>query len=357
MKPMIELRDVNFHYGDRTIFGALSFSVAEGEMVALVGANGSGKTTLLNIIAGLLAPDSGHIQIDGREVKTWKRQELARFVALVSQHLEVPFSFHVDEIVVQGRVPHLGRFGTLSAHDHDIVEQALETADLLDLRHRDFRELSGGERQRVKIAIGLAQQAKLMLLDEPTQHLDIGRQIEFVTLLKRLNAAGITVVSAMHDLTVVRDHFQKAALLLDKDFVYGSTPDVLRPELLERAFAIEASTLDLYNQQHSGFSAQRDVCRGSARTTPTARRIVSRWSAGPRIFGWPCHPKIPVLAEAKPVTDRACFCTESLTNRFSRWKLPLLHLEAWRRDTGCRKDSRREGNCVPQRRSSDSLAM
>jgi iron complex transport system ATP-binding protein len=275
MTPIIELQDVNFHYGERTIFGALSIQMMEGDMVALLGSNGSGKTTLLNIIAGLVRPESGRVQISGKDLKQWKRQELARLVALVPQHLEVPFSFRVDEIVAQGRVPYLSRFGSLGDRDHEIIEQALETTDLLELRHRDFRELSGGERQRVKIAIGLAQQAKLMLLDEPTQHLDIGRQIEFVTLLKRLNERGITVLSAMHDLAIVRDHFPKAALILDRDFVFGPTPEVLRHDLLERAYAVEASTLDLYGERSAmePQDPQRD-CREfrPARTRHSERR-------------------------------------------------------------------------------------
>jgi iron complex transport system ATP-binding protein len=258
MTPMIEVRDVNFSYGSRTLFGALSLGLAETEMIALMGANGSGKTTLLNIIAGLLRPDSGEVHLSGRDLREWHRQELARFVALVPQHLEVPFSFRVDEIVAQGRVPYLGRFGRLSAHDHQAVEQALATADLLELRHRDFRELSGGERQRVKIAIALAQEARLMLLDEPTQHLDIGRQIEFVTLLKKLNASGITIVAAMHDLNVVRDHFARAALLVDADLIAGVTAEVLRPELLERAFAVSPGLLDSLRQPATDLPAIRE---------------------------------------------------------------------------------------------------
>jgi iron complex transport system ATP-binding protein len=260
VNQIIQLQDVNFQYGDRTIFGALSFTVAEGEMVALLGANGSGKTTLLNLIAGLTPPNSGQVQVGGRDLMQWERRELAQFAALVPQHLEVPFSFHVDEIVAQGRVPYSGRFGSLSSEDRDVVEQALQTADLLELRHRDFRELSGGERQRVKIAIGLAQQAKLLLLDEPTQHLDIGRQIEFVTLLKRLNETGISILAAMHDLAIVRHHFPKTALILDHDFVFGPTEDVLRQDLLERAYAVHASTFDVYREIPPSLEQPRD-CR------------------------------------------------------------------------------------------------
>jgi iron complex transport system ATP-binding protein len=185
----------------------------------------------------------------------------------VPQSLYVPFAFRVEEIVVQGRVPFLGRFGNMSRHDLEVVEHAMEAVDVLPLRRRVYEELSGGEMQRVKIAIALAQEPKLMLLDEPTQHLDIGRQIEIVQLLRRLNASGITVLAAIHDLSLARQSFGSAVLLTPEPACYaGATQEILRPELLERAFTVSGASFgdnDVIGD---------DVRSAQCRTTPRHRR-------------------------------------------------------------------------------------
>jgi iron complex transport system ATP-binding protein len=247
MAAILEFRNVGFAHGARRIFRDLSFTVQSGEMVALMGPNGVGKTTLLKLAAALLRPSSGEVLVQGRELKQWERRQLSCCVALVPQELEVPFAFRVEEIVAQGRVPHLGFFGSLGGIDHDAVESAMEAVDILDLRHRVFDELSGGECQRVKIAIALAQQPTLMLLDEPTQHLDLGRQLEVMALLRTLMERGITIVAAVHDLALVRDNCSSGILLTpDAPAVVGPVAELLRPDLLERAFSVERRSLDRY---------------------------------------------------------------------------------------------------------------
>ena len=242
MAAMLEIRDVETVRGDRSIFDKMSFSLRAGDMSALIGPNGVGKSTLLGILCGLLLQDSGTVALNGRQIRDWNRRELSRTVALVPQSLHVPFPFRVEEIVAQGRVPYLGRFGKLAQHDRDVVERAMEAVDVWPLRHRIFNELSGGEMQRVKIAVALAQQPQLMLLDEPTQHLDIGRQIEIVQLLRRLNDQGMTIFAAMHDLTLVRDNFRDVVLLTAEPACFaGSVQEILRPELLERAFGVSGT--------------------------------------------------------------------------------------------------------------------
>ncbi len=244
MTPILELRNVGFSRGTRSILQELSTKVGRGDMVALMGPNGAGKTTLLKIIAGLLEPSSGMVTLDGRALPSWKRSEISRYTALVPQELEMPFAFRVEEIVAQGRVPHLRMFGGLRAHDHRMVEEAMRAVDILGLRDRRYDELSGGERQRVKIAIGLAQESRLMLLDEPTQHLDIGRQVELLALLRCLNASGITIIAAMHDLALVRENFTSGIMLMPEPaFVAGPVRELFAPELLERAFSVDRSAL------------------------------------------------------------------------------------------------------------------
>jgi iron complex transport system ATP-binding protein len=197
--------------------------------------------------AGLLRPSVGEVLVQGRELKQWGRRQLSCCVALVPQHLDVPFAFRVEEIVAQGRVPHLGFFGGLGGNDVDAVESAMEAVDILNMRHRVFAQLSGGECQRVKIAIALAQQPRLMLLDEPTQHLDLGRQIEVMALLRRLVERGITIVAALHDLALVREHCSSGILLTPgAPALTGPSAELLRADLLERAFAVERASLDRY---------------------------------------------------------------------------------------------------------------
>jgi len=247
MSAIMEFRNVSFSHGERTIFNNLNFSVQQGEMFALMGANGVGKTTLLRLASSLLRPSMGEIFVRDRELSQWSRRQLSCCVALVPQHLEIPFAYRVEEIVAQGRVPHLRLFGGLSTDDREAVESAMEAVDILKMRDRLFTGLSGGERQRVKIAIGLAQEPTLMLLDEPTQHLDLGRQIELMGLLKRLVERGITVVAAMHDLALVREHCSAGILLTpDAAAIVGRVADLLQPERLEKAFSVERAGLKRY---------------------------------------------------------------------------------------------------------------
>jgi ABC-type cobalamin/Fe3+-siderophores transport system ATPase subunit len=276
MPAVIHSDQLGFHYGKRPIFNGLSFSVEAGDRVALLGANGVGKTTLLNIIAGLLKAELGSIAVGGRDIADWHRRELSRFVALVPQHLEVPFSFSVEEIVSQGRVPYLGRFGAMSSHDREVVEQAMELVDVTDFRNRVYSELSGGERQRVKIAIALAQQPRIMLLDEPTQHLDIGRQVEVINLLKKLNQGGITIFAAIHDLSLVRSNFNHAILLMNQNGVADSTDEIMQPTLLEQAFRVDATALRSYCEPTPSVVAVPEEQRDCRHLRPERKRRFRR---------------------------------------------------------------------------------
>ena len=244
---VLEFRNVSFSRGPRLLLDRMSFAIGKQEMVALVGPNGVGKTTLLKLASRLLPPASGEILLEGKPLAEWSRRELPRTVALVPQELEIPFNFPVEEIVAQGRVPYQPLFGAGTHLDREAVESALQAVDIVGLRHRVYSELSGGERQRVKIAIGLAQQPELMLLDEPTQHLDIGRQIELLALLRRLNQRGITILAAVHDLNLVVENFSSVILLTpEPSWTAGPAAEVLRPEHVARAFSVGQSALGRY---------------------------------------------------------------------------------------------------------------
>lgn len=245
--PILEFRNVSFSRGSRLVLDELSFSIEKRDMVAVLGPNGIGKTTLLQLACRLLLPANGEVLLQGKSLDEWSRQELPRRIALVPQQLEIPFDFRVEEIVAQGRVPYIPLFSSSTPLDREAVESAMSAVDIVNLRRRYYSELSGGERQRVKIAIGLAQQPKIMLLDEPTQHLDIGRQIELIALLRSLNRQGITIIAAVHDLNLVAENFSSVILLTpEPSWIAGTAAEVLRPDLLGQAFSVEKAALANY---------------------------------------------------------------------------------------------------------------
>jgi iron complex transport system ATP-binding protein len=244
MTPHLELRGATFGFAGRTVIHSASFALEQGTATALVGANGIGKTTLLRVASGGIVPSAGEVRLDGASLTGMKQKEIARRLALVPQRLEVPFRFTVEQIVEQGRTPHIGALRGLLREDRIAVDQAMERADVATLRARIFNELSGGERQRVKIALGLSQLARpessgrrLLLLDEPTQNLDIGRQVELMDLLASLRSEGITLLVSIHDLALVRGNFSRVLLMGgDNRIIDGPADSVMTPDNLEWAF-------------------------------------------------------------------------------------------------------------------------
>jgi len=237
MTPLLELAGIGFHYADRHVIKDVSLTLTSGTCTALIGPNGVGKTTLLRIAAGALLPSSGRFLLVGQSLQMMPRKQRSRLIALVPQQLDIRFDFTVEQIVEQGRTPYLGLLRGPMREDRHAVDHALDLADVTYLRHRIFNELSGGERQRVKIALGLAQQPKLLLLDEPTQSLDIGRQSELIDLLHHLREQGITIFASIHDLHLVQENFSTVHLLHANQSLLSGTPDnVLLPSNLTAAF-------------------------------------------------------------------------------------------------------------------------
>jgi iron complex transport system ATP-binding protein len=247
--PVAELREVAFAYGTRSVLRGVDLRIDPGELLAIVGVNGSGKTTLLRLLAGTITPSSGAVAVFGRRVSTFDRRDLARRVAVLPQSLELPSGFRVAEIVEMGRTPHArSRFGA-TADDEAAVERALLDAGALDLADRPVEELSGGERQRVLVAMALAQEPELLLLDEPTVHLDLGHQVALLdTVERQRRSRGMTVVAVLHDLALAASYATRVALLDGGRIVAEGLPgDVLRPPLLAATFGVsldEAITPD-----------------------------------------------------------------------------------------------------------------
>ena len=245
MRSLLSFKSISFSYGHRQVVAGVEFSIEPGACTALIGPNGGGKTTLLRLAAGLLRPSTGQILFEGAELHARARRDIAQQIALVPQNLEIPFAFTVQQIVEQGRTPYLGLFAGLNAPDRSAIERAIELTGIGPMRHRIFNELSGGERQRVKIALGLAQEPKLLLLDEPTQNLDFGRQMDLMSLIRQLRAQGVNVFAAVHDLALISDTFSSVVLLSPYEPLrVGSPEQVLQPGILERAFQCPAPHLN-----------------------------------------------------------------------------------------------------------------
>jgi iron complex transport system ATP-binding protein len=228
---MIELRGVSVELGGRRVVDDVDAVVADGEWLALIGPNGAGKTTLLRAISRLV-PFAGHIALAGRSVDELPRAELARLVAVVPQEPSTPPWMTVAEYVLLGRTPHLGPLAKEGARDREAAARALARLDLLPFAERRLGTLSGGEKQRVVVARALAQEARIVLLDEPTAALDIGHQQQALELLDGLrDESGLTLVAAMHDLTLAAQYADRGVLLDAGRVVADGLPeDVLTEE-------------------------------------------------------------------------------------------------------------------------------
>lgn len=227
-----------FNYDGKPVLTGVSLDITAGERIAVLGPNGVGKTTLLKLLSGSRSPSRGSIFLDGRRLHTVPRPELARKIAVVPQDLAIPFAFTAREIVELGRTPHLRLLRGFQSSDRRAVEQAMQLTDTVDLGDRIINELSGGERQRVIIAMALAQEPEILLLDEPTHLLDITRQGEILGLVAELNRdRGLTVVAAIHDLNLAGRYFNRL-LILHRGAVLaeGAPETVLRADIVEEAY-------------------------------------------------------------------------------------------------------------------------
>lgn len=211
---LIRVDDVRFSYPDHPVLSGVSLSIHSGERVAILGANGTGKTTFLKLLSGTLAPTTGSILMEERELHRSPRSELARRIAVVPQEFVVPFAFTTREIVELGRTPHLRPLRGRRSEDRRAVREAMQLTDTAGLAGRVFNELSGGERQRTVLAMALAQEPEILLLDEPTQQLDITHQAKILNLIAELNnRQNLTVVAAMHDLNLAGRYFHRLVVL------------------------------------------------------------------------------------------------------------------------------------------------
>jgi iron complex transport system ATP-binding protein len=238
--PVISLINAGFRYGERTVLHDITLKTRPGEFLAVIGQNGSGKSTLLKGICGLLRPFEGSINLDGRPLRSYSRTDIARNIALMPQSASLPELFTALELVLMGRTPHLGLLRYEGSSDILAAASAMEATETSRLAGRRINQLSGGERQRVLIARSLAQEAGILLLDEPTASLDINYQAGIMDFLKKLcRDKGLTIVSALHDINLA-SQFGDRIILLKDGVIYkeGGPDDVIETSILLEAFGI-----------------------------------------------------------------------------------------------------------------------
>jgi|DewCreStandDraft_5_1066085.scaffolds.fasta_scaffold02799_11 iron complex transport system ATP-binding protein len=240
------LQAIQVAYNGKAILKDISLEVRPGEILALVGPNGAGKTTLIRTASGVLTPTRGRVQVNGRDLNLLSPSERAQWMAVVPQAHQLPATFTVYQTVMLGRTPYLGWLGFPRKEDEDIVQQVLRRTQLEDLASRRIGELSGGEQQRVLLARALAQNTPILLLDEPTAHLDLHHQALILKLVRQtVQECGLAVLLAIHDLNLVSLYADRVALLVDGHLQREGRPaQVLTKSEIERAYGVEVELLE-----------------------------------------------------------------------------------------------------------------
>lgn len=242
---MLEIQSLSVTYGSHLILDDINLKIHSGEVLALIGPNGAGKTTLIRSVSGVLASHSGGVYVDGKNLLSLTTAQRASCLAVVPQARNLPESFTVRQTVLMGRTPYLNWLGHPDRSDLVQVQRALEQTHLLELAERRVGELSGGEQQRVLLARALAQTTPILLLDEPTAHLDLQHQTVLLNLVQRLaREQGLAILMALHDLNLAGLYADRVALLVGGRLrALGSPPEVLTPENLTSAYRVSVHVI------------------------------------------------------------------------------------------------------------------
>lgn len=244
---IISISNAKVGYENNIIIEDLSLQIEKGKITTIIGENGCGKSTLLKAIGRILKVKSGEILVEGKNVHKTNTKEIAKILGMLPQSPKAPSGLSVEEIVEYGRYPHKEKRNSLTAEDHKIVDWALEQTDLLEFKERNIQALSGGQRQRVWVAMVLAQQTDIILLDEPTTYLDMAYQLEVLQLVKNLNEEkGITVVMVLHDINQASRFSHQLVMLRKGTIIQQGTPkEVMNNENLRKVFNIDAQIMNL----------------------------------------------------------------------------------------------------------------
>jgi iron complex transport system ATP-binding protein len=247
VSTVVELRDVTVEYGRRVVLRGVSLEIAAGERVALIGPNGAGKSTLLRAVTGVVRPAAGSVSLAGTPIEHLDRGTIARRLAVVPQQATLPFATRVEDVVALGRLPHEDPLRGSRPADRAAVAAAIERVGVGHLLGRDARELSLGERQLVLLALAVAQSAPVLVLDEPTVHLDLRHQVGTMELLGDLNERdGTTIVAVLHDLGLASLFFPRLVLIDGGRIVADGAPhEVLTPERIREVFGVDPAIVRL----------------------------------------------------------------------------------------------------------------
>lgn len=237
---MLSINSLHVAYDKQDVLQDLNLQLDRGELLGLIGPNGSGKTSLIRALSGVIKPTAGEIYIEGKELSTFSEGARARLLAVVPQSAQLPPAFTVFECVALGRTPHLAWLGRLGQSDLKHIQQAMQAAEISHLSNRRAGELSGGEQQRVILARALAQACPILLLDEPTAHLDLHHQVSLLGLVRRMaKDQKLAVLVAMHDLNLAALYADRLVLLVEGRIRASGTPaEVLTTDILQAAYQI-----------------------------------------------------------------------------------------------------------------------
>lgn len=242
---LLRITDARLAYDARTVAEDLSLEIPEGSFTVIIGPNACGKSTTLRALSGLLRPRAGSVVLDGRDIRDLRAKELARRLGLLPQSAIAPEGITVRDLVARGRYPYQSMLSRWTTEDEQAVVRALEATGTMDLAARGVDELSGGQRQRAWVAMALAQETGLLLLDEPTTFLDVAHQISLLDLFASLHAAGRTVVAVLHDINHAAAYASRLVVMKDGAVVSHGTPrEVITPDMLGDVFGLDAVVIE-----------------------------------------------------------------------------------------------------------------
>lgn len=249
-KPAMEVRDLSFAYGKNSVLRGVSVKIEEGKITTIMGANGCGKSTLFSLMTKNLYPKKGNIFLRGKNIQNLNLKEFARQVSIVQQYNTASDDIAVERLVSFGRTPHRKMMQSRTEEDERLTEWAMEVTGILAYRDREVARLSGGQRQRVWIAMALAQNTKILFLDEPTTYLDIRYQIEILELVKKLNREyGITIVMVLHDINQAIAFSDRVVGLKDGHVTVDGVPEeVINPDSIQELYGIRLEVTKVEGQ-------------------------------------------------------------------------------------------------------------
>ena len=249
---MLAVESLGFGFPGRAVGREVTFGLADGEVMCVLGPNGAGKTTLFRTLLGLLEPQEGEVRLEGRPLGAYARQAIARRIGYVPQGHAGQFAYTVREVVLMGRTAHLGAFAAPGRADREVAERALALLGLETLAERPITQVSGGERQLALVARALAQEPRLLVMDEPTASLDFGNQVRILRRIRALSEHGISVLFSTHDPDHAFLAADRALLLAEGRMIALGTPkDVIRPDTLARMYGVQVEVVPLAGGGHT----------------------------------------------------------------------------------------------------------